>query len=193
MSALSFCAIGSKCINNKSNNAEITKNGTINFRMKVSLSITITVEIEGLYKNALFLFEDLISEAFFGFKSDLIEEMCVGFVCVSPGFSEFFKAKRPKFYDDKTITSQASPTPEIRLYKHLIFDFIMDFETYLNAKDEKECLRVLAISFLKVLEELKYPGKVKTFEKERFNQTAKNFFIKKNIISEADIDCKQSE
>ena len=69
----------------------------------------------------------------------------------------------------------------------------MDFETYLNAKDEKECLRVLAISFLKVLEELKYPGKVKTFEKERFNQTAKNFFIKKNIISEADIDCKQSE
>ena len=52
---------------------------------------------------------------------------------------------------------------------------------------------MLAISFLKVLEELKYPGKVKTFEKERFNQTAKNFFIKKNIISEADIDCKQSE
>ena len=119
--------------------------------------------------------------------------MCVGFVCVSPGFSEFFKAKRPKFYDDKTIKSQASPTPEIRLYKHLIFDFIMDFETYLNAKDEKECLRVLAISFLKVLEELKYPGKVKTFEKERFNQTAKNFFIKKNIISEADIDSQQSE
>ena len=32
--SLFFCAIGSKCINNKSNNAEITKNGTINFRMK---------------------------------------------------------------------------------------------------------------------------------------------------------------
>ena len=69
----------------------------------------------------------------------------------------------------------------------------MDFETYLNAKDEKECLRVLAISFLKVLEELKYPGKVKKFEREKFNQAVKEFFIKENIISEADIDCKQSE
>ena len=161
--------------------------------MRVLLSIITSFEVDAFHKKVLHVFEDLISEAFFGFKSDLIEEMCVGFVCVSPGFSEFFKAKRPKFYDDKTIKSQASPTPEIRLYKHLIFDFIMDFETYLNAKDENECLRVLAIAFLKVLEELKYPGKVKKFEREKFNQAVKEFFIRENIISEADIDCKQSE
>ena len=78
------------------------------------------------------------------------------------------------------------------MYKCLTLDFFMDFETYLNAKDENECLRVLAIAFLKVLEELKYPGKVKKFEQEKFNQAVKEFFIRENIISEADIDCSQS-
>ena len=163
--------------------------------MEITLVTTMTREfpIPSYYSAAINKFKDLLSTGFMGYKSDLIEEMDISFICVSPEFRRFFKPVRPKYYADKTVKSSDPVVQEVRLYKYLSFDFFMDFETYLNAKDEKECLRVLAISFLKVLEELKYPGKVKTFEKERFNQTAKNFFIKKNIISEADIDCKQSE
>ena len=144
------------------------------------------------YSDAVNKFESLLTTGLLGFKSDLIETLDVSFICVSPEFRLFFKPVRPKYYDDKVVKLSWSVTPEVRLYKHLTLDFFMDFETYLNAKDEKECLRVLAISFLKVLEELKYPGKVKKFEREKFNQAVKEFFIKENIISEADIDCSQS-
>ena len=145
------------------------------------------------YSDAVNKFESLLTTGLLGFKSDLIETLDVSFICVSPEFRRFFKPVRPKYYADKTVKSSDPVVQEVRLYKYLSFDFFMDFETYLNAKDEKECLRVLAISFLKVLEELKYPGKVKKFEREKFNQAVKEFFIKENIISEADIDCKQSE
>ena len=145
------------------------------------------------YSDAVNKFESLLTTGLLGFKSDLIETLDVSFICVSPEFRRFFKPVRPKYYADKTVKSSDPVVQEVRLYKYLSFDFFMDFETYLNAKDEKECLRVLAISFLKVLEELKYPGKVKKFEREKFNQAVKEFFIRENIISEADIDCKQSE
>lgn len=163
--------------------------------MEITLVTTMTREfpIPSYYSAAINKFKDLLSTGFMGYKSDLIEEMDISFICVSPEFRRFFKPVRPKYYADKTVKSSGPVVQEVRLYKYLSFDFFMDFETYLNAKDEKECLRVLAISFLKVLEELKYPGKVKKFEREKFNQAVKEFFIKENIISEADIDCKQSE
>ena len=163
--------------------------------MKIALGITMTGEFPtfSYYSDAVNKFESLLTTGLLSFKSDLIETLDVSFICVSPEFRRFFKPVRPKYYADKTVKSSDPVVQEVRLYKYLSFDFFMDFETYLNAKDEKECLRVLAIAFLKVLEELKYPGKVKKFEREKFNQAVKEFFIKENIISEADIDCKQSE
>ena len=163
--------------------------------MKIALGVTMTTKdfpTFSYYSDAVNKFESLLTTGLLGFKSDLIKEISIRFVCVSSGFSKFFKQSRPKYYDDKIVKIPWSITPEVRMYKCLTFDFFMDFETYLNAKDEKECLRVLAISFLKVLEELKYPGKVKKFEREKFNQAVKEFFIRENIISEADIDCSQS-
>ena len=164
--------------------------------MKIALVVTMTTKdfpTFSYYSDAVNKFESLLTTGLLSFKSDLIETLDVSFICVSPEFRRFFKPVRPKYYADKTVKSSDPVVQEVRLYKYLSFDFFMDFETYLNAKDEKECLRVLAISFLKVLEELKYPGKVKKFEREKFNQAVKEFFIKENIISEADIDCKQSE
>ena len=163
--------------------------------MEITLVTTMTREfpIPSYYSAAINKFEDLLSTGFMGYKSDLIEEMDISFICVSPEFRRFFKPVRPKYYADKTVKSSDPVVQEVRLYKYLSFDFFMDFETYLNAKDENECLRVLAIAFLKVLEELKYPGKVKKFEREKFNQAVKEFFIRENIISEADIASQQSE
>ena len=162
--------------------------------MKLKLGVIMSKEFPtfSYHSEAVSIFDRVLSIGLPEFRSDLIEEMSVRFVCVSPGFSEFFNLRRPKYYDDKIVKIPWSITPEVRMYKCLTFDFFMDFETYLNAKDENECLRVLAISFLKVLEELKYPGKVKKFEREKFNQAVKEFFIRENIISEADIDCSQS-
>ena len=163
--------------------------------MKIALGVTMTTKdfpTFSYYSDAVNKFESLLTTGLLSFKSDLIETLDVSFICVSPEFRRFFKPVRPKYYADKTVKSSDPVVQEVRLYKYLSFDFFMDFETYLNAKDEKECLRVLAISFLKVLEELKYPGKVKKFEREKFNQAVKEFFIKENIISEADIDCSQS-
>ena len=163
--------------------------------MKIALGVTMTTKdfpTFSYYSDAVNKFESLLTTGLLGFKSDLIETLDVSFICVSPEFRQFFKPVRPKYYDDKVVKLSWSVTPEVRLYKHLTLDFFMDFETYLNAKDENECLRVLAIAFLKVLEELKYPGKVKKFEREKFNQAVKEFFIRENIISEADIDCSQS-
>ena len=163
--------------------------------MEITLVTTMTREfpIPSYYSAAINKFKDLLSTGFMGYKSDLIEEMDISFICVSPEFRRFFKPVRPKYYADKTVKSSDPVVQEVRLYKYLSFDFFMDFATFLNAKDEKECLRVLAIAFLKLLEELKYPGKVKKFEREKFNQGVKEFFIKENIISEADIDSQQSE
>ena len=163
--------------------------------MEITLVTAMTREfpIPSYYSAAINKFEDLLSTGFMGYKSDLIEEMDISFICVSPEFRRFFKPVRPKYYADKTVKSSDPVVQEVRLYKYLSFDFFMDFETYLNAKDENECLRVLAIAFLKVLEELKYPGKVKKFEREKFNQAVKEFFIRENIISEADIASQQSE
>ena len=161
--------------------------------MDITFGVIMTKDFPDSHSNAVRKIDNVLSKGLPDFKSDLIEKISVRFVCVSPGFSKFFKQSRPKYYDDKIVKIPGSITPEVRMYKCLTLDFFMDFETYLNAKDEKECLRVLAISFLKVLEELKYPGKVKKFEREKFNQAVKEFFIKENIISEADIASQQSE
>ncbi len=64
----------------------------------------------------------------------------------------------------------------------------MDFETYFHAKDKQECLRILGISFIKTLETLKYPGKVKKFEKEKFLQFVTDVLVVNSIISAEDVE-----
>ena len=102
-------------------------------------------------------------------------------------FSQFYKLIRPKFYEEKIIKTPHLMTPEVRWHKHLVFDFFMDFETYFHAKDKQECLRILGISFIKTLETLKYPSKVKKFEKETFLQFVKDVLVANSIISAEDV------
>ena len=77
-------------------------------------------------------------------------------------------------------------TPEVRMYKCLTVDFVVDFEGYFRLTTKEECLKYLALSFIDFLKTLKYPGKLKKFEKEKLLQAVKDIFIENSIISEND-------
>ena len=108
----------------------------------------------------------------------LVEEICIRLECESPMFAQFFQAQRPKYYEDKTFKYRGSVTPEVRLYKCLTADFVLT--------TKEECLKFLALSFIDFLKALKYPGKLKKFEKEKLLQAVKDIFIENSIISAHD-------
>ncbi len=90
---------------------------------------------------------------------------------------------RPKYYGDKTLKIKDPVTPEVRMYKCLTADFVVDFESYFKLTTKEECLNYLAHSFIEFLKNLKYPGKLKEFEKEEFLQAVRELFIENSIIS----------
>ena len=72
------------------------------------------------------------------------------------------------------------------MYKCLTVDFVVDFEGYFRLTTKEECLKFLALSFIDFLKILKYPGKLKKFEKEKLLQAVKDIFIENSIISAHD-------
>ena len=124
--------------------------------MKTTFAIETSRELSSFsfYKDALYAFESVLSKGLLRFNSDLVGEICIGLICLSPMFGQFFQARRPKYYEDKTLKFRGSVTPEVRMY-----------------------------NFLKTL---KYPGKLKKFEKEKLLQAVKDIFIENSIISEND-------
>ena len=153
--------------------------------MEITFGIVMSREISSFsfHSDAVHTFESLLSNGLLGFKSDLVETIAITLVCLSPQFSTFYKVQRPKYYDDKTLRIRGSVTPEVRMYKCLLADFIVDFDTYIKAANKEECLKILALSFIDFLKALKYPGKLKKFEKEIFLQTVRDIFIENSIIS----------
>lgn len=152
--------------------------------MKTSLAIVISIELKSFsfYNDALYAFESILSKGLLGFNTELVEEICIRLVCESPRFAKFFQAQRPKYYEDKTFKYRGSVTPEVRLYKCLSADFVVDFEGYYKLTTKEECLKYLALSFIVFLKTLKYPGKLKKFEKEKLLQTVIDIFIENGII-----------
>lgn len=153
--------------------------------MKIILGIVISREFSSFsfHSDAINVFKSVLSNGLLGFKSDLMETLSVTLVCLSPQFSTFYKVQRPKYYEDKTLRIRGSVTPEVRMYKCLLADFIVDFDTYIKAANKEECLKILALSFIDFLKALKYPGKLKKFEKEKLLQTVREIFIENSIIS----------
>lgn len=156
--------------------------------MKTSLAIVISIELKSFsfYTDALYAFKSILSKGLLGFNSDLVEEICIRLVCESPRFAKFFQEQRPKYYEDKTFKYRGSVTPEVRLYKCLTADFVVNFEGYYKLTTKEECLKYLALSFIDFLSNLKYPGKLKKFEKEKLLQAVKDIFIENAIISKYD-------
>ena len=101
---------------------------------------------------------------------------------MSPAFYNFVKAKRPKYYTDKTLKPSNSITPMVTLLKYFTAEFIMDFDAFYKA-EEKECFSVLGYAILNFIEALKYPAALKKFEKEKLLQTVRDILIENSIIS----------
>ena len=135
------------------------------------------------HREAIHTFEQLLKDGLLEFKTDLVEELSMTLICLSPTFSAFFKPHRPKYYEDRTLKCPGSVTPEVRMYKSLTADFVVDFEGYYNLSTKEECLQFLALSFLDFLKNLKYPGKLKKFEKEKLFQAVRDIFVKNSILS----------
>lgn len=152
--------------------------------MEIVLGIVTSRELSSFrfYKDGLYAFESVLSNGLLGFNSDLVETISIRLICLSPKFSQFFRAHRPKYYEDKTLKYRGSVTPEVRMYKCLTADFVVDFEGYYKLTTKEECLKYLALSFIDFLKTLKYPGKLKKFEKEKLLQTVIDIFIENGII-----------
>ena len=134
------------------------------------------------HKDAIHTFRNLLTNGLLKFNSDLVETMVIDLICESPMFHQFYQLHRPKYYEDRTLKCRGSVTPEVRMYKCLTADFVVDFESYIKLNGQEECLNYLALSFLDFLKNLKYPGKLKKFEKEELLQAARNIFIENSIL-----------
>lgn len=156
--------------------------------MEIILGIVTSREISSFsfYNDGILTLNSILSNGLLGFNSDLVETISIRLICLSPKFSQFFQAHRPKYYEDKTLKYRGSVTPEVRMYKCLTADFVVDFEGYFKSATKEECLKYLALSFIDFLKNLKYPGKLKKFEKEKLLQAVRDIFIENSIISEHD-------
>ena len=157
--------------------------------MVIILGVVVSREISSFrfHSDAVHTFENLLSTGLLEFKSDLVETIAITLVCLSPQFSTFYKVHRPKYYGDKTVKIRGSVTPEVRMYKCLTADFVVDFEGYFKLTTKEGCLKYLALSFIDFLKTLKYPGKLKKFEKEKLLQTVRDIFIENSIILAEDV------
>lgn len=148
--------------------------------MEIVLGIVTSRELSdfSFYDDALYVFESILSKGLFGFNSDLVETISIRLICLSPKFSQFFRAHRPKYYEDKILRYRGSVTPEVRMYKCLTADFVVNFEGYFRLTTKEECLNYLALSFLDFLKDLKYPGKLKKFEKEELTSVGQKYIYR---------------
>ena len=108
--------------------------------------------------------------------SDLVESYYIEFICVSPVFRSFNKPKKTKYYRDVILNNPFIQDDKNHLYKMLVISLDIDFESFYRS-DEKEGYNIIAKSLLEFLEALKYPSAIKTFDKKKFNEDMKNFFI----------------
>ncbi|WP_106831817.1 hypothetical protein [Parabacteroides pacaensis] len=117
---------------------------------------------------------------------DKVEEYSIGLICVSPGFDEFFRPKRPKYYEDKILKVKGLPGPEeIHFKHHFFFELKLDYTTFFPSNKE-EGYHIIAQSLLKFLEELKYPSAIKNFAKRRFINDMKDFFVQIGCVTSND-------
>ena len=133
--------------------------------MKTSLAIETSRELSNFrfYKDALYAFKSVLSKGLLGFNSELVEKICIRLICLSPMFGQFFQAQRPKYYEDKTLKYRDSVTPEVRMYKCLTADFVVDFEGYFKLTTKEECLFSPFIHGF--FEDLKISGQIEEIRK----------------------------
>lgn len=110
------------------------------------------------------------------FYSDSVESYYIEFICVSPAFRPFNKPKRTKYYSDVTLNNPFIQGEKNHFCKILAVSMDLDFESFYQS-NEKEGFNIIGNTLLKFLESLKYPQVIKSFDKNRFNNDMKDFFV----------------
>ena len=107
-----------------------------------------------------------------------IDYLAIGIVIVEPEYESFFKMKRPKYYSDKKSITLDGITVELE--KTLEYSVKINYNKFVQATYPRE---IVALEILLSLDELKLPGKVKDFDKERFKNDLEFFFTESGVIS----------
>lgn len=109
-----------------------------------------------------------------------IHTYLIGIICVHPKFDGFFPARKPVYVEDKMITLEKG-LGEIHVCKSLTFSIKIDYTKYYFNNTE-EGLRIIANAILETIRDLKYPTKIKDFDKERFYNDLLLFFNEEGLI-----------
>lgn len=109
-----------------------------------------------------------------------IKEVAIGIICVSQGFDQFFKIKKPRYTKDKkNIKSEGF---EYEIEKCFEYSIKLDFEKFQNSSEE-ECKKIVAKEILLSLDSLdSIKKKIKDFDWDQFKKDLENFFKEKNLI-----------
>lgn len=156
--------------------------------MELTLGVVIDKYIDQFHTDLITSFEAALSSGLNDYNTPMIEQLSIQLICLSPDFMQFYKPVRPKYIADKTVKIRGSVTPEVRLYKCLDFEYIQDFESYQAAADSAECLKLLSLTFIHTIRNLKYPAALKTFDKEEFCKKIESICIENGFISPADLE-----
>ncbi len=151
--------------------------------MKYSLELISTLDVCSVYIDAALVFEQLLAAGLSDYHSDMIETWDACFICEDARFQACTKYRRTRYYADKILTVPNSITPKVRMYKHLCMDFPVDYDKYVKAQSEEECLRVLAQEFMNCIETMTYPVVLrKTFDRKAFEQRVRDILTEHGLL-----------
>ncbi|WP_281643168.1 hypothetical protein [Hoylesella loescheii] len=144
--------------------------------MKVVLIPTLPSEFDKVTKSPELIELGERMEEYFKMRQygDAILEYFIGIVCVHPKYDSIFTIKRPRYAEDKRVMLDRA-LGEVHFYKTLGVDVKLDFGTFIKS-DKEGGLKMVADAIIDRLNTMKYPAKVKDFDKERFLNDLKIFF-----------------
>lgn len=148
--------------------------------MKISLAQYTSVELN---KQVMFItsFSDELKNYFTdkSYGNDL-KEIAIGVICVSIGFENFFKPRKPKYTKDVKKVESEGFSYEIE--KCLEYDLKLDFGTFKKGTEEenKKLLAREILASLSVLDTMK--SKIKDFDAEKFKADLEGYFKEKGLV-----------
>lgn len=158
---------------------EIQYLDNITVKMKILISPIFSVEIEKKTVLAISISNNL--ENYFNDKDygEDLKEIIISIICVSEGFEQFFKPKKPKYIKDKKIIISNLTKQTHEIEKSLEYDIKLDFQEFKNAT-EKESKKIIAREILLSLDTLEpMKKKIKDFEWETFKRDLEIYFVEK--------------
>ncbi|WP_446776826.1 hypothetical protein [Macellibacteroides fermentans] len=110
---------------------------------------------------------------------DLVDEISIIIFCCEPEMEILYPISRPKYVAEQHQTIHS--VLDVHLYKILMFNLRVEYESFYYS-DKEEGLRIISQAILETLESLKYPVKLKKFDKLGFYNDLKTFFINEGLI-----------